>query len=178
MKVSIQDATKAQLNYAIAVSQGVKIKPPEFASYEKVKDLALPFTLWEVNQNTLPDGKWTFTVSPIKVTRCDDRGGIALLSIDFTDQDGRKCVGSVEMFHMDKESAYYEIECIEKGLIEDGYDYTGDWNLCGKLIDKYPHVASHAVHLSIVSEDAKSEIVRGVLRFLYYKEIEVPDDLS
>lgn len=177
MKVPIVSAMKDQINYAIAVSQGVKVVPPEFASYAAVKDWELPFTLWEVNYHTTGGH---YTVSPIKVTRCDDRDGKALLSIDFTDRDGRKCVGSVNMYHLTEQSAWYEVECIEKGLFDkDEHDYVGDWNLCGQLVDKYPYVCSHAVNrASILSCDAKEEIVRSVLTLLYDGYIEVPDDKS
>ena len=178
MKVPIVSATKDQINYAIAVSQGVKVVPPEFASYAAVKDWELPFTLWEVTEHYLIQGKPKYTVSPIKVTRCDDRDGKSLLSIDFTDKGGRKCVGSVDMYHLTEKSAWYEVECIEKGVFDkDEHDYVGDWSLCGQLVDKYPYVCSHAVNrASILSCDVKEEIVRSVLTLLYDGYIEVPDD--
>lgn len=183
MKVAITSATKDQLNYAIAVSQGVKVVPPEFASYEAVKDWELPFTLWEVNSqvNSPPDGKYKYTVSPIKVTRCGYRGDkTTLRSIDFTDSNKVKCVGSIELFHLTEQSALHEVSCLENGVFDkDEHTYTDDWNLCGQLVDKFPYVCSHAVNrASILSCDVKEEIVRSVLTLLCGQEIEVPDDKS
>lgn len=134
MKVAITSATKDQLNYAIAVSQGVKVVPPEFASYE---------------------------------------------AVDFTDSNKVKCVGSIELFHLTEQSALHEVSCLENGVFDkDEHTYTDDWNLCGQLVDKYPYVCSHAVNrASILSCDAKEEIVRSILTLLYGQEIEVPDGL-
>lgn len=97
--------TGKALDFAVAKAKGMTAGTPKRATYDDVKDLPLPFTLYGIVSTTnTAEGVTVWSVEEITVTRCGVKPGCQLPSIDFKDSYG-SCSGSIEDFYATADAA-------------------------------------------------------------------------
>ncbi len=136
--ITINALDGQDLNRAVGNLLGLARREPVRATHADVECLATPFTLFDVEYKYRNDEMVDAKIVPIKIVRygINHEVGATAPSVTFIDQQGRKCLGSVDMFYTTREEAEREAILAIKGLIAD-FDPLGDWAQCGELIDKY-----------------------------------------
>lgn len=136
MKVS--ELTGAALDWAVAKALGYTMREPIRGTNEQARGLSVPFTMFEVNYQQTPElvneRCW---VSPVTITRfgVNHLWGATGESIDFTDADGRKASGSVDLFYFDKAEAELEVSGAMNGYAE-GFEPSTNWAQGGQLVER------------------------------------------
>lgn len=127
------------LDYLVAKCDGRVLRDPIAATNDDVKNLPVPFTLWDVT--TMWDETRSVCtkaeVTPIKVERwgVDASVGATLPSITFRDQDGRTARGSVDMFYLDRAEAELQVQLRLNGGLSD-YSPSTSWAQGGPIIER------------------------------------------
>jgi hypothetical protein len=109
------------------------------ATWDDVKGLEVPFTLYEVVTCYTNDVFARCEVHPIKVTRCGvmEGTGATLPSISFTSSDGRRALGSIADYYLTKEAADVDAAVsMAGGEYWDGYTPSTDWAQGGPIIER------------------------------------------
>ena len=139
MKMKTSELTGRALDYAVAKAEGLLLEPVAPASNEDVQGWGVPFTLWEVSQttNTLTLECETL-VTPITVTRygINTDVGATAPSISFTDNQGRKALGSVNMFYLTEDDALKAAHGCTHGDFDEGYQPSEFWRLGGPIMER------------------------------------------
>lgn len=137
MKVS--ELTGAALDWAVAKALGYTMRNPIRGTNEQARGLSVPFTMFEVNYQQTPElvneRCW---VSPVTITRfgVNHLWGATGESIDFTDADGRKASGSVDLFYFDKAEAELEVSGAMNGYAE-GFEPSTNWAQGGPILQNH-----------------------------------------
>lgn len=194
--ISVNDLDGPALAWAVGVQRGRATRAPVPAKDADVENLAVPFTLYEVETTSDSDGD-TFAksarVRPIEVTRygVNKAVGATAPSISFRDADGRKALGSVDMFYLTPEEAAIEAQIALCGAVYDGYDPADDWNECGRIIEELDILFSPSGEAGItaytrnaglagpvgVSDDYRTAVLRCFMHVMQGPMVTVPADL-
>lgn len=138
MKIKTSELTGAALDWMVAKALGYTLRDPIRGTNEQARGLTVPFTMYEVNYQQTPEFVtercW---VSPVTVTRfgVNHAWGATAESIDFTDADGRKASGSVDLFYFDKAEAELEVNGAMNGYAE-GFEPSTNWAQGGRIIER------------------------------------------
>jgi len=135
--VRTSDISGRALAWAVAFVQGRALREPVYATNDDVKDLPIPFTLYEVTHVLRNDVLVSTHVQPVTVERYgvlqDVRASAP--TITFCGADGRRGLGTVDMFFMTKDEADLDAQLQLKGGLE-GFDPENNWRQTGDLIDE------------------------------------------
>ena len=138
MKIKVSEASGPALDWMVAKALGYTMRNPIRGTNEQARGLSVPFTMFEVNYQQTPElvneRCW---VSPVTITRfgVNHLWGATGESIDFTDADGRKASGSVDLFYFDKAEAELEVSGAMNGYAE-GFEPSTDWSQGGPIIER------------------------------------------
>lgn len=146
MKIKVSEATNLQIDWLVAKCEGMTTKIPPTATWDDVKGLEVPFTLYEVVTCYTGDVFARCEVHPIKVTRCGvmEGTGATLPSISFTGSDGRRALGSIADYYLTKEAADVDaVVSMAGGEYWDGYTPSTNWSQGGPIIDR-EKITTHA----------------------------------
>lgn len=138
MKIEVNAASNAVLNWAMAKITGRALRHPVRATNEDVEGMALPFELFEVNYTYRSGDVAGATCTPIKVVRFGSNvpPGAPAPSIDFEWGEGQAGRGNVGDYYLTLEEAQLEARGTMHGILE-GYVPTIDWDVGGPLLDNY-----------------------------------------
>lgn len=138
MKFKTSELTGPTLDWMVAKALGYTMREPIRGTNEQARGLTVPFTMYEVNyQQTSKGVNERCWVSPVTVTRfgVNHAWGATAESIDFTDSDGRKASGSVDLFYFDKAEAELEVNGAMVGYAE-GFEPSTNWAQGGPIIGR------------------------------------------
>lgn len=137
MIIKTSELNRKALNYAVAKAEGLVLRPSVAATNAGVRDLVVPFTLYEASA-IWKDGAIVSTkVLPITITR----HGVNLVigetspSITFTDHEGCEALGIVKHFYIEESEAKLEALRWVNGDL-DGYEPSTDWSQGGQIIER------------------------------------------
>ncbi len=135
--VPVAEINGQALNWAVASVLGRAMRQPIAARDADVEHLKVPFTLFEVACTYRDGALVSARVRPITVERygINTDVGATAPSITFRDEDGRRALGSVDMFYMTEQEAQVEVLETLHGGLED-FDPINDWSQGGPIIDK------------------------------------------
>lgn len=138
MKIEVNAASNAVLNWAMAKITGRALRYPVRATKDDVEGLALPFDLYEVKYTYRSGDVAGATCTPIKVVRLDGSAptGGSTPSIEFEWGDGQFGRGALGDYYLTLDEAQLEVRGTMQGML-DGYTPTTDWEVGGPLLDKY-----------------------------------------
>ena len=192
----IKDIDGRQANWAVANLKGMALRDPIYACDEDVEGKQVPFVLYEVVSTYHGDDIVSAIVTPVKVVRygVNHEAGASAPSITFIGHDGRKALGSVDMFFICKEEAELEARHQTKGHVCD-FTPVDDWTQCGQIIEEYGIMfrsVQHSKGLTIQAylrsrgtsgpsgfgENHRIAALRCLLASEYGENVDVPSDLS
>lgn len=132
MKVKTQNLQGAALDWAVVKTLG-GVQPIPETTWEDVKDIEVPFQMWEVVTNSDGDA-W---IEPISVVRCgvDHTVGATAPSISAIDSKGETFRGSIRDYYLTALQAENEVRRITKGDLSNPLKYSTKWEYGGPLID-------------------------------------------
>lgn len=133
MKVKTQTLQGAALDWAVAKSLG-GVQPIPETTWEDVKDIEVPFQMWEVVTNSNGDA-W---IKPISVVRCgvDHTVGATAPSISAIDSKGETFRGSIRDYYLTALQAENEVRRITKGDLSNPLKYSTKWKYGGPLVEE------------------------------------------
>ncbi len=111
MKIKTSELCWDALDWAAAKASNRVMREPIRATNDDLAGLKTPFTLHEVTTRRSSDGRViSAEVMPITVTRFGiaHHHGATAPSIDFTGADGRRGLGSANLFYLDRDEAELE----------------------------------------------------------------------
>ncbi len=180
------------LAWAVALVQGRALREPVYATNDDVKDLPIPFTLYEVTHVLRNDVLVSTHVQPVTVERYGILQHVRATapSITFRGADGRRSLGSVSMFFLTEEEAQLDVQLQMKGGLK-GFDPETDWRQTGDLIDEVGIMFQSSGHLEVlaytrmrgtsgptaIGASHRQAALRLVVMLKFGKEIEVPVEL-
>ncbi|RUP35718.1 MAG: hypothetical protein EKK45_00330 [Curvibacter sp.] len=180
------------LAWAVALVQGRALREPVYATNDDVKDLPIPFTLYEVTHVLRNDVLVSTHVQPVTVERYGILQHVRATapSITFRGADGRRSLGSVSMFFLTEEEAQLDAQLQMKGGLK-GFDPENDWRQTGDLIDEVGIMFQSSGHLEVlaytrmrgtsgptaIGASHRQAALRLVVMLKFGKEIEVPAEL-
>ena len=180
------------LAWAVALVQGRALREPVYATNDDVKDLPIPFTLYEVTHVLRNDVLVSTHVQPVTVERYGILQHVRATapSITFRGADGRRSLGSVSMFFLTEEEAQLDVQLQMKGGLK-GFDPENDWRQTGDLIDEVGIMFQSSGHLEVlaytrmrgtsgptaIGASHRQAALRLVVMLKFGKEIEVPVEL-
>jgi hypothetical protein len=108
MKTS--ELTGVALDWAVAKCKGMLEPEPKTATWNEVKDLPIPFKLYEVTDVYNNNKFIKCVVSDITVTRCgiDESVAATAPSVTFTDAHNRQARGSIQNYFLTEKDAIAE----------------------------------------------------------------------
>ena len=133
--IKTADLTGAALDWAVAKCEGRALREPRRGTNEEAESLRMPFKMFEVVALHKPDNTIEHRIETIKVTRYGISDGCSAPSIDFTDSEGRKACGSVDLFFFDRAEAELELQEYTHGPV-DGFTPSRSWMLGGPIIER------------------------------------------
>ena len=106
----IVETAGAAPDWVAVRASGSDIRDPVRATNDNVVNLAVPFTLYEVDYIWHNDKLVRTEVHPIRVTRygVNLAAGATIPSITFTDHNGRPALGSVDNYYLNRSEAELE----------------------------------------------------------------------
>lgn len=184
MKVS--ELSGAALDWAVAKCEGAGNFPKE-TTWEDVKDLDVPFQMWEVSCND----KGRYWISPITVFRCgvDVSVGATAPSISAVDQKGRAFRGSIRDYYLTALEAENEVRVQTCGDLNNPASYSTNWSKGGPIIERervelrsYADQWRAVMHLTddSIFADGPTPLVAAMLCYVASKlgdDIDVPESL-
>lgn len=133
--IKTAELTGAALDWAVAKCEGRALREPRRGTNEEAESLRMPFKMFEVVALHKPDNTIEHRIETIKVTRYGISDGCSAPSIDFTDSEGRKACGSVDLFFFDRAEAELELQEYTHGPV-DGFTPSRSWMFGGPIIDR------------------------------------------
>lgn len=133
--IKTADLTDAALDWVVAKCKGRALREPRRGTNEEAEALQTPFKMFEVVALHKPDNTIEHRIETIKVTRYGISDGCSAPSIDFTDSEGRKACGSVDLFFFDRAEAELELQEYTHGPV-DGFTPSRSWMLGGPIIER------------------------------------------
>ena len=193
MKVQTETLTGTALDWAVAVCECYTDPVPE-TTWEDVKDLAVPFSMWEINY----DSSGVYWHSPITVSRCgvDETVGATEPSIWATAENGRKFRGSIRDYFLTARDAAQECRRCQYGDLSNPGKFSTDWSLAGPIIERvasnlFKHNggsewccainAQREGYTAIITADGPTPIIAAMRCYVSSKlgaEVEIPDELA
>ncbi len=180
------------LAWAVALVQGLALREPVYATNDDVKDLPIPFTLYEVTHVLRNDVLVSTHVQPVTVERYGILQHVKATapSITFRGADGRRSLGSVSMFFLTEEEAQLDAQLQMKGGLK-GFDPENDWRQTGDLIDEVGIMFQSCGPLDVlaytrmrgtsgptaIGASHRQAALRLVVMLKFGNEIEVPAEL-
>lgn len=196
MKIKTSELIDPALDWAVAHCIGMTEPEPATAKWDDVKDLSVPFPLYEV-VDIYDGGDFSrCEVRAITVTRCgvDESAGATAPSITFIDEDGSRARGSIRDYFLTRSAAEAEARITEAGgPYYEGYRPSTDWSQGGPIIERdwitirKDDCSQDWLASSFGADDSEREydcgptpLVAGMRCFVASRlgdEVDVPDEL-
>ena len=136
--IKTAELTGAALDWAVAKCEGRALREPRRGTDEEAAALQTPFKMFEVVAVHKPDNTVEHRIEIITVTKYGVRDGCSAPSIEFTDSNGQRALGSVDLFFFDRAEAELELQEYAHGPV-DGFTPSRSWMLGGPIIDRELH---------------------------------------
>lgn len=123
------------LDWAVAKIESLALREARRGTDAEAALRSVPFTMFESVETHHPDGRLSYLVKKISVTRFGISPGCAAPSIDFKDSTGRTARSSVDRFYFDVAEAQLDCDGRERGWLN-GFNPSTDWAKAGPIIER------------------------------------------
>lgn len=193
MKIKTSELSFEALDWAAALADKRVMREPIRATNDDIESLTVPFTMYEVTTRTVGSKCVDAVVRPVTVTRygVNRAVGASAPSIDFTDQDGRRGLGSADLFYLTPEEAQLECDGAINGYADD-FSPTTDRGAALDLLMKeridirhrpapWCDVEATSRNGTPLNEFGRDAVEAGLRCFVASRlgpEVEVPDEVA